>query len=61
MFSFQSIQKKIVEGEGEDESSHEEQRIFKGTKKEKNFWYLKFNKGLSGNIVCAVCNNQSTH
>jgi hypothetical protein len=30
-------------------------------KKKKNFQYLKFNEGLSGGIVYAVCNNQSTH
>jgi hypothetical protein len=33
----------------------------KKKKKKKNFQYLKFNEGLSGGIVCALCNNQSTH
>jgi len=51
----------FVEGEGEDEPSLREQKISKGTKKKKNFQYLKFNEGLSGGIVCALCNNQSTH
>jgi hypothetical protein len=61
MFSFEDMLKKFVEGEGEDESSLREQIISKGTRKEKNFQYLKFNEGLSGSIVYAVCKNQSTH
>jgi hypothetical protein len=61
MFSFEDMLKISIEGEGKNEPSPREQRISKGTKKEKNFQYLKFNKGPSGNIVCVVCNNQSTH
>jgi hypothetical protein len=38
-----------------------EQRIFKGIKEEKNFRYLKFDKGLHDDIVHAMCSNQSTH
>jgi hypothetical protein len=44
MFSFEDALKFFVEGEGEDEPSLGEQRLSKGTKKEKNFQYLKFNK-----------------
>jgi hypothetical protein len=38
-----------------------ESKIFKGIKEEKFFWYLKFDGGLSNDIVYVVCSNQSMH
>jgi hypothetical protein len=52
------ILKFFIEGEGEDEPSLGEQRISEGVEEKKNFQYLKFSGGLSGGILCAICNNQ---
>jgi hypothetical protein len=57
IFSFKDMLKFFIEGEGEDESSPREQRI----EEVKNFRYLKFDNGLSGNIVYVMCSNQSMH
>jgi len=59
MFSPKNMLKVFAKGEGKDEPSPREQIISKGVEDEKNFRYLKFNEGLSGDIVYAICNNQS--
>jgi hypothetical protein len=61
MFSLDNMLNSFVEGEGEDEPSPREQKISERVEEEKNFCYLKFNKGLSNNILYVMCDNQNTH